>query len=84
MMHGQKNIKSSRLFYSMDELRFHIAVQTVLNTERKQKFEVASNIRRGKTVAIVLCVNAADVTGSISPYSLTVRIKNWILNLHFL
>jgi len=42
----------------MDEMRFHIAIQTALNTERKQKFEVASNIRRGKSVAIVLCVNA--------------------------
>jgi hypothetical protein len=50
---------SSRLFYSMDEMRFHTAVQRVLNTERKQDFEVASNIRPGKTVAIVLCVKAA-------------------------
>jgi hypothetical protein len=47
---------SSKLFYSMDEMRFHIAVQTALNTERKEELEVASNIRRCKTVAIVLCV----------------------------
>jgi hypothetical protein len=50
---------SSRLFYGMDEKKFHTAVQTALDTERKQKFKVASNIRRGKTVVVVLCVNAA-------------------------
>jgi hypothetical protein len=49
---------SSPLFCSMDEMRYHIAVQKALNTERKQKFEVASNIRRYKSVPIVLCVNA--------------------------
>jgi hypothetical protein len=43
----------------MDGMCFHIAVQTALNTEMKQTFDVANNIRRGKTVAIVLCANAA-------------------------
>jgi hypothetical protein len=49
----------SPLFYSTDGMRFHIAVQTALNTERKEKFKAASNIRRVKTLAIVLCVNTA-------------------------
>jgi len=64
-------------------MRFHIAVQTVLNTERKQNFEVASNIRRGKTVAIVLCVNAAGCHRFHLSLLFNVRNKELELELAF-
>jgi len=36
---------SSLLFYSTDGVRFHIVIQRALNTEKKEKFEVAGSIR---------------------------------------
>jgi hypothetical protein len=43
----------------MDEMRLHTAVQRALRTERKQKFEVATKIGKGKILAFVMCINAA-------------------------
>lgn len=65
---------SSRLFYSVDQSRFHMAVRKVLRTERKHKFGVATKTERGKAEAIVVCVNA---TGSNwIPFSLLSKEKN--------
>jgi hypothetical protein len=56
-----------------------MAVQKALSTERKQKLEVSTKIERGKTVAIIVCVNA---TGSKwIPFSLFSKQKNKELDL---